>query len=176
MLRVAHRLMIGDVAMVGLSKEWRNEWSLAVLKCILYPDVTNHGSNVSDSEQFVSYTATEDGVTLVARKSVLIKFKEHWLNRNMTTSVMKNWKSSEGDVEYDEHDDLAKLGVLQISLSRFGLDRYGIVHAVSAPLHRQGIAVFYLSTYQTANVLVPSEDMSRVLEILQFPSTINQGS
>ncbi|KAI9105351.1 hypothetical protein DFS34DRAFT_599043 [Phlyctochytrium arcticum] len=90
-------------------------------------------SHSNKPSRFFSYTATEEGISVVADDSVLNHFPEHFLNMSTTPRPLK---------------------CIQIDLSEYGLDRYGIVYSMADPLSRSGINLLYMSTYMTANILV----------------------
>ena len=46
------------------------------------------------------------------------------------------------------------LRCIQVDLSTFGLDTYGLVYSMSNPLVDHGVNLLCLSTFRTANVLV----------------------
>lgn len=57
--------------------------------------------------------------------------------------------------------------VIQVNLAGSNLDRCGIVYSISHPLAAEAdINLLYLSTFTSANVLVPSDDLVRAEEIL----------
>ena len=59
------------------------------------------------------------------------------------------------------------LRCIQVDLTNFGLDRYGIVWSMAQPLVSYGINLLYLSTATAANVLVDEKTLEKTLEILE---------
>jgi len=149
-----------EIGMVGLSREWRAQWMALVVKLLMYPELAEAEIGETDDEdahvglgsrgvRFVSYTAMEDGVSLMANVGMLRRFDDHWV-----------YQSQES----------ASLRVIQLRLDRLGFDRYGIVHALSQQLVNAGIPLLYLSTFRTANVLVESHMVARAQAVLGFES------
>ncbi|RKP15334.1 hypothetical protein BJ684DRAFT_18325 [Piptocephalis cylindrospora] len=132
----------GDLAMAGLNLEFVELWGSVVVKVLLYPELL---PNSESPDRFVSYTATRDGVSIVADSQSLEVFNEDWLNRSL---------------------DAQPLRLIQFSLDGFDKDRHGIVHSVTKPLSVEGIPLLYLSTILTANVLVGIHDAPRALKVL----------
>jgi hypothetical protein len=85
-----------ELAMVGLSKEYRAYSVQAVIRALLYPELLPAGSE----SRFVSYTATEDGMSLLANTQVFTAFDAQWLH---------------------QRSNAASLRAVQISLLSFGL-------------------------------------------------------
>ncbi|KAK4056449.1 hypothetical protein OIO90_002592 [Microbotryomycetes sp. JL221] len=59
------------------------------------------------------------------------------------------------------------LKCLQLDLSKFGLDKHGIVDSVAGILANEGINVVYQSTFSSANVLVAKTDIRRARQALE---------
>ncbi|KAI9136620.1 hypothetical protein BKA69DRAFT_1128946 [Paraphysoderma sedebokerense] len=100
---------------------------------------------LSKRHRFISYTSTQEGVSLVADCTILSEFQEFMINMSSTPKDLK---------------------CIHVNLSSFGLDRYGIVYSMSDPLTSAEINLLYLSTFRTANVLVAEQDLERALQIL----------
>jgi len=113
--------------------------SHAVMKLLLFPE----------SHQFLSFTESEEGLSLVLDENAL------------ETVVML--------------DEVAKSVVqvcditwrpVQIVEGSLGYTSVGIVHALSEPLAKAGITIFNLSTYQTDFTLVPEERIYEAVNCL----------
>ncbi|KAI9014954.1 hypothetical protein BC832DRAFT_546898 [Gaertneriomyces semiglobifer] len=144
------------LGLVGLNREYIDTWIMTVVKIIFYTDLlratrptNDHRTANPDSaavcNRFFSYTATEDGISVVADDTVLSEFPEHYVNKSTTTEPLK---------------------CIQIDLSDYGLDKYGIVYSMADPLAKEDINLLYLSTYTTANVLVDAKNVPRAMQIL----------
>ncbi|KAI8905297.1 hypothetical protein DFJ77DRAFT_479580 [Powellomyces hirtus] len=154
------------VRLVGLNREFIDLWITTIIKIIFYehlirakhtrqhlPRPTSTASlhrapsvaTPTTSGRFFNYTATEDGISLVADESVLFEFPTHVLNESTPTRPLK---------------------CIQVDLTDYGLDRYGIVYSMADPLASNHINLLYLSTYVTANILVDAEDLKRAIMIL----------
>ncbi|KND00427.1 uncharacterized protein SPPG_04748 [Spizellomyces punctatus DAOM BR117] len=135
--------------LVGLNREYVDAWAIKLIRIIFYPDLIPHAENVEQSaggtERFFSYTATEEGISIVADDQVLAEFPEHFLNMSTTPKPLK---------------------CIQVDLTDYGLDRYGIVYSMADPLSSCGINLLYLSTYMTANILVNAKDLPKAIKIL----------
>lgn len=66
-------------------------------------------------------------------QEVLGYFEEHMLNMSLSQTPLR---------------------CIQVDLSTFGLDTYGLVYSMSNPLVESDINLLCLSTFRTANVLV----------------------
>ncbi|KAJ3341384.1 hypothetical protein HDU93_005020 [Gonapodya sp. JEL0774] len=128
--------------LVGLNRDYAEWWGVRLVKLIFYPE---HGT-AGGADRFFSYTATEDGVSVVAEEGVLEEFGEHMVHKP---------GGQHGAVR-----------CIQVDLEQFGLDRYGIVYSMAEPLTSAGVNLLYLSTYKTANVLVDESDLESAVGIL----------
>jgi hypothetical protein len=135
---IPHRLK-----MVGLNREYIESVRTILLKVIFFPDLLQNQAR-SDS-RFFSYTATSEGITIVTDEAVLEEFPEHTLNMSSVPILLK---------------------CIYIDISRFGLDKYGVLYSISNPLISNGINLLYLSTLKTANVLVQDCDLDKSFRIL----------
>ncbi|KAK9760677.1 hypothetical protein K7432_015062 [Basidiobolus ranarum] len=136
--------------LVGLVKEYRDSWAMKLIRILLYPELDEDLR--SAKSRFVSFTATEDGTSLIVEESILAQFEHYMINMSLTRRPMR---------------------LIQIDLSIFGgvCDRYGIVHSMSSPLSDAGINLIYLSTTQCANVLVEEDHLSTAQCILEALGT-----
>ncbi|CAG8444488.1 6247_t:CDS:2 [Ambispora leptoticha] len=141
-----HRLRL-----VGLNREFMESMSIILMKILFFPELLEKPGDSNDESasvqsRFLSYTATADGISLVTDESVLDEFPEYMLNMSSVAIPLR---------------------CIQMDLSRTGsLDKYGIVYSISNPLISSDINLLYLSTYKTANVLVPDSDLEKSLRIL----------
>lgn len=123
--------------LAGLDRGYVDEWVMSIIKVIFYEDLTPNKKAVRNrsptSGRFFNYTATEEGISLVADETVLAEFPEHYLNMSVSLKPLK---------------------CIQVDLTDYGLDRYGIVYSMADPLATNEINLLYLSTYMTANILV----------------------
>ncbi|KAJ3197535.1 GATS protein-like 3 [Irineochytrium annulatum] len=157
------RLLEGpSLRLVGLNRDYMDQWMMHVMKVLFYStpqpkrrsregdlgdddDGDEGGSKDVPKNRFFSYTITEEGISLVADSTILDGLEEHFL-----------FGSTEP----------AGLRCIQVDLTEFGLDRYGIVWSMSQPLVASGVNLLYLSTASAANILVDEEDLARTLRIL----------
>jgi hypothetical protein len=121
--------------------------------------------------RFFSYTATEDGISIVADEETLNHFPQDMLDVRFSVvfpsiplkcyykKKTKNKKKTSDEkkppfpgLQMGVND--RPLRLIQVDLAQFGLDRYGIVYSMSDPLATENINLLYLSTYKTANILV----------------------
>ncbi|KAJ3158855.1 hypothetical protein HDU86_002543 [Geranomyces michiganensis] len=163
------------VRLVGLNREYVDQWILTVMRVILFEDTirrrgAGRGGGGNDNGggggeaglrsagftssppranpsqgRFFNYTADEEGISLVADADVLAQFPEHCINSSLSRRPLK---------------------CIQVDLSEYGLDRYGIVCSMADPLAAAGIDLLFLSTFTTANVLVDEEDLPKAIGIL----------
>ncbi|RUS23771.1 hypothetical protein BC938DRAFT_474648 [Jimgerdemannia flammicorona] len=138
-----------DLRLVGLNRDYIETWSISLIQALFYPE-TPHSCSDSLSLQrptaarFISFTQFEEGVSLICDAALLRGFPEHVINTFVQPLSIK---------------------CIQMDLTRYGLDKYGVVYTVSDPLVTRGINLLYLSTYRTANVLIKSEDLQQSLSI-----------
>jgi hypothetical protein len=132
--------------MVGLNREYIESVRTILLKVIFYPDLLQNQERLDPAtSRFFSYTATAEGITIVTDETVLKEFPEHTLNMSSVPILLRR---------------------IYIDISRFGLDKYGVLYSISNPLISNGINLLYLSTIKTANVLVQHCDLDRSFRIL----------
>lgn len=89
----------------------------------------------------MSYTATSEGISVLADKHILDLFEEE--------SIFQD-------------EDSVPMRVIQVNLGGSNLDRCGIVRSISHPLAGEHINLWYLSTYKTANIIVSTTYISLV--------------
>ncbi|RKP04698.1 hypothetical protein THASP1DRAFT_33502 [Thamnocephalis sphaerospora] len=130
------------LSMVGLNRDHKDAWAMQVLQLLFYPELSKH---TRSGRRFVSYTVTGDGVSLVTDSEVLAEFDEHLINCSQTPTTLR---------------------LVQVQLASLGYDRYGIVYSMSETLRSHGINLLYLSTHDTANIIVNDVDLSRTCETL----------
>ncbi|KAG0300103.1 GATS protein-like 3, partial [Linnemannia gamsii] len=130
--RSCPRSVIDDKLMLaGLTPEYQAEWAVTLIKVLFYPDQLPGFSSDSKS-RFISFTTTDEGTSLIADQEVLGHFEDHMLNMSSSETMLR---------------------CIQVDLSTFGLDTYGLVYSMSNPLVDHGINFLCLSTFRTANVL-----------------------
>ncbi|GAA5800317.1 hypothetical protein EDC94DRAFT_607095 [Helicostylum pulchrum] len=134
-----------ELQCVGLNPHFRSDWAMTVLKILSYPELISTDYRHDDT-RFLSYTASSDGISLLANQAILDLFEPDAVFRD------------EGSQTYR---------VIQVNLAGSNLDRCGIVYSISHPLAAEAdINLLYLSTFTSANVMVPSDDLVRAEEIL----------
>ncbi|KAG0346894.1 hypothetical protein BG004_000585 [Podila humilis] len=77
---------------------------------------------------------------------VLGYFEEHMLNMSSSQTALR---------------------CIQVDLSTFGLDTYGLVHSMSNLLVESDVNLLCLSTFRTANILVQDADLEEAMRILK---------
>lgn len=103
----------------------KTNWSTHFFNAMIYR---------ADQTRFFSYTATNEGVSLIADQHILNLFEE--------------------DALFQEQDTVP-LRVIQVNLAGTNLDCCGIVRSISHPLANEAhINLLYLSTFKTANIIV----------------------
>ncbi|KAF9585594.1 GATS protein-like 3 [Lunasporangiospora selenospora] len=141
------RSVIDDKLMLaGLAPEYQADWAVTLLKVLFYPEQLAGFSSDSES-RFISFTVTDEGTSLIADQEVLAQFEEHMLNMSSAETMLR---------------------CIQVDLSTFGLDTYGLVYSMSNPLVDHGVNLLCLSTIRTANVLVHDSDLENSLKILSL--------
>ncbi|KAL7746435.1 hypothetical protein RI367_008188 [Sorochytrium milnesiophthora] len=146
--------------LVGLSRDYFTTWGLPVMQLLFFSQqltpaaaTTNGlGSETPSPQRFISYTRAEDGISLVADQAALMQLPEY--------SIQTDWTPQQ------------ELRVVQVDLSHFGLDRYGIVWSIADPLANAGINLLYLSTVRTANILVSEDDVGHTLRLIESSGKI----
>jgi hypothetical protein len=114
---------------------------------MLYPPETNH--------HFFSMCYVDQALTLVLNPLCLSYFPEDVFNYLESNPYDRFWRTLEiGDPSNE---------------TGLGFDEPGIVSRFTRPLAREGIQCFYLSTYKSDYVLVPSaaSTFGRVIELLK---------
>ncbi|KAF9905492.1 GATS protein-like 3 [Linnemannia zychae] len=145
--RSCPRSVIDEKLMLaGLAPEYQAEWAVTLIKVLFYPDQLP-GFNNDSKSRFISFTTTDEGTSLIADQEVLGHFAEHMLNMSSSETMLR---------------------CIQVDLSTFGLDTYGLVYSMSNPLVDHGINLLCLSTFRTANVLVQDSDLEKSLKILSL--------
>ncbi|KAK3836632.1 MAG: hypothetical protein JOS17DRAFT_488006 [Linnemannia elongata] len=145
--RSCPRSVIDDKLMLaGLAPEYQAEWAVTLIKVLFYPDQLPGFSSDSKS-RFISFTTTDEGTSLIADREVLGHFEDHMLNMSSSETMLR---------------------CIQVDLSTFGLDTYGLVYSMSNPLVDHGVNLLCLSTFRTANVLVQDSDLEKSLKILSL--------
>ncbi|KAI8810094.1 hypothetical protein BJ742DRAFT_770525 [Cladochytrium replicatum] len=130
--------------LIGLDWSTPDSWSLELLKIMFYPETPG-------KRRFFSYTATNEGISLIVEESVINQF--------------------DPNVVYQDQQSPVQLRCIQVDLTQLGLDRYGIVYSMSKRLVKIGINLLYLSTYMTANVLISTVDLEKILHELNLRNT-----
>ncbi|KAF9280291.1 GATS protein-like 3 [Mortierella alpina] len=144
--RSCPRSVIDDKLMLaGLSPDYQEQWAVTLLKVLFYPEKLPGFS--SARSRFISFTITDEGTSLIADQEVLSHFEEHMLNMSSSETMLR---------------------CIQVDLSTFGLDTYGLVYSMSNPLVDHGVNLLCLSTFRTANVLVNDSDLEMSLKILSM--------
>ncbi|KAI8098325.1 uncharacterized protein B0P05DRAFT_567682 [Gilbertella persicaria] len=134
-----------ELQCVGLNPHYHSDWSITILKILSYPELIATENNSNDT-RFFSYTATSDGISLIANQTILSLFDQDAIFQDEETQTFR---------------------VIQVNLAGSNLDRCGIVWSISHPLATEAsINLLYLSTFKSANVLVASDDLSKAEEIL----------
>ncbi|KAF9907237.1 hypothetical protein BX616_000498 [Lobosporangium transversale] len=103
--------------------------------------------NSAPKSRFISFTTTDEGASLIAGQEVLSQFEDHMLNKSSSETMLR---------------------CIQVDLSRFGLDTFGLVYSMSNPLVDQDVNLLCMSTSRTANVLVYDSDLQKSLRILSM--------
>lgn len=134
-----------ELQCVGLNPHYRSEWAMTVLKILSYPELISSEYRRDDT-RFFSYTASSDGISLLANQNILSLFEPDAIFQDEESQTYR---------------------VIQVNLAGSNLDRCGIVYSISHPLAAEAnINLLYLSTFKSANVLVSSEDLERAEQYL----------
>ncbi|KAG0342205.1 GATS protein-like 3 [Podila horticola] len=145
--RSCPRSVIDDkLILTGLSLDYQAQWAVTLLKVLFYPEELP-GYSSEKRSRFMSFTTTDEGTSLIADQEVLGYFEEHMLNMSLSQTPLR---------------------CIQVDLSTFGLDTYGLVYSMSNPLVENDINMLCLSTFRTANVLVQDADLEKALQILSL--------
>ncbi|CDS13785.1 hypothetical protein LRAMOSA05959 [Lichtheimia ramosa] len=137
-------VLTNELRCAGLNPHYRSTWAMTLLKILSFPDMIENYS--AEQSRFVSYTATSEGISVLADKHILDLFEEE--------SIFQD-------------EDSVPMRVIQVNLGGSNLDRCGIVRSISHPLAGEHINLWYLSTYKTANIIVSADDIERAEEILR---------
>ncbi|KAF9356790.1 GATS protein-like 3 [Mortierella sp. AD094] len=141
------RSVIDDrLILAGLAPDYQAEWAVTLIKVLFYPEQLSGFSSDAKS-RFISFTTTDEGTSLIADQEVLGNFEEHMLHRSSSETMLR---------------------CIQVDLSTFGLDTYGLVYSMSNPLVDHDVNLLCLSTFRTANVLVLDSDLEKSLKILSM--------
>ncbi|KAF9109150.1 GATS protein-like 3 [Mortierella sp. AM989] len=141
------RSVIDDkLILAGLAPDYQAEWAVTLIKVLFYPEQLPEFSSDTKS-RFISFTTTDEGTSLIADQEVLGHFEEHMLHRSSSETMLR---------------------CIQVDLSTFGLDTYGLVYSMSNPLVDHDVNLLCLSTLRTANVLVHDSDLEKSLKILSM--------
>ncbi|KAF9378287.1 GATS protein-like 3 [Podila verticillata] len=145
--RSCPRSIIDDkLILTGLSLDYQAQWAVTLLKVLFYPEELP-GYSSEKRSRFMSFTTTDEGTSLIADQEVLGYFEEHMLNMSLSQTPLR---------------------CIQVDLSTFGLDTYGLVYSMSNPLVESDINLLCLSTFRTANVLVQDADLEKAMQILSL--------
>ncbi|KAI9258009.1 hypothetical protein BDA99DRAFT_514989 [Phascolomyces articulosus] len=135
-----------ELQCAGLNPHYRSSWATTMLKVMSFPELLSDGT-VGNEARFFSYTATSDGISLLADQYILDLFEEEALFQD---------------------EDAVPLRVIQVNLAGTNLDRCGIVRSISHPLATEAhINLLYLSTFKSANIIVSADDIERADELLK---------
>ncbi|KAI8375330.1 hypothetical protein EDC96DRAFT_323686 [Choanephora cucurbitarum] len=138
-------VLTDELRCVGLNPHYRSDWSMTILKILSYPELIS-ASSKSEETRFFSYTATSDGISLIANQAILNLFNQDAIFQDEESQTYR---------------------VIQVNLAGSNLDRCGIVWSISHPLATEAsINLLYLSTFMSANILVSSDDLGRAEKIL----------
>ncbi|KAF8935289.1 GATS protein-like 3 [Podila verticillata] len=145
--RSCPRSVIDDkLILTGLSLDYQAQWAVTLLKVLFYPEELP-GYSSDKRSRFMSFTTTDEGTSLIADQEVLGYFEEHMLNMSLSQTPLR---------------------CIQVDLSTFGLDTYGLVYSMSNPFVESDINLLCLSTFRTANVLVQDADLEKAMKILSL--------
>ncbi|KAF7729268.1 GATS protein-like 3 [Apophysomyces ossiformis] len=134
-----------EMRCVGLNPHYRSAWAMTLLKVLAYPELVIDNYS-TENTRFFSYTASSEGISLITDNRFLAEFEQ--------------------DVIFQEEDS-ASLRVIQVNLAGSNLDRCGIVRSISHPLVTEAhINLLYLSTFKSANILVPAADLEKAREVM----------
>ncbi|KAL0089603.1 hypothetical protein J3Q64DRAFT_1729410 [Phycomyces blakesleeanus] len=135
-----------ELRCVGLNPHYRSQYINTVLKIICYPEMILKNYN-NEETRFFSYTASSDGISLVADRRILELFSD--------------------DQIFQDEDTGSSFRVIQVNLAGSNLDRCGIVRSISHPLVTEAqINLLYLSTFKSANILVSADELEKAEKIL----------
>ena len=141
-----------ELRCAGLNPHYRSSWATTMLKIMSFPELLlsqvdeDNSESISTATRFFSYTATSDGISLLADQHILDLFEEEALFQD---------------------EDTVPLRVIQVNLAGTNLDRCGIVRSISHPLAADDINLLYLSTFKSANIIVSAYDIQRADGLLR---------
>ncbi|KAG2224759.1 hypothetical protein INT45_005283 [Circinella minor] len=135
-----------ELRCAGLNPHNRSSWATTMLKIMSFPELLSSPISTATATRFFSYTATSDGISLLADKHILNLFEEETLFQD---------------------EDTVPLRVIQVNLAGTNLDRCGIVRSISHPLATDDINLLYLSTFKSANIIVSADDIERADGLLR---------
>ncbi|KAJ1566435.1 hypothetical protein HK405_009828, partial [Cladochytrium tenue] len=161
----------GGLRLVGLSLDAVAEWEHPLIKLLFYSGGHGVAGGIGggarrrcwDNEvttvatarrELVSFTRSEEGATLVADEELLAGLP---LETQLTAGVLGGGARQ-------------RLRCVQVDLSGYGLDRYGIVWGMAQPLVERGVDLLYLSSANASHVLVAEDDLPLALETLGIGS------
>ncbi|KAJ3180294.1 hypothetical protein HDU87_002173 [Geranomyces variabilis] len=170
------------VRLVGLNREYVDQWILTVMRVILFDDtIRRHGAGrgggggggggrTGSSAHLPSSTSSSQANApppLPPPPPPQGRFFNYTADEEGISLVA----DAEVLAQFPEHcinSSLSRrpLKCIQVDLADYGLDRYGIVCSMADPLAAAEIDLLYLSTYMTANVLVDEEDLPKAMGIL----------
>ncbi|KAJ3330728.1 GATS protein-like 3 [Blyttiomyces sp. JEL0837] len=143
-----------NLRLVGLNRDYIGGWAMELLRILFY--MNQPSETETQTGRFLSFTMTEEGTSLVADAKVLENITDHYL----LTST-----------------EPTSLRCIQVDLTQFGLDRYGIVWSMAQPLVAREINLLYISTATAANILVDEVDLEQTLLIMdQINSAASTGN
>jgi len=121
---------------------------------------TNASLKASPKIPFFSITRTNEGFSLITSQEAVSAL---FVKENA------DQEQNDGDVnKADESDpDPERLTCLQIDLSKYGLDKVGLVDRFSHILESNDINHMYSATYKTANILVDKMHAPRAISLLR---------
>ncbi|KAG0031505.1 hypothetical protein BGZ82_006952 [Podila clonocystis] len=107
--RSCPRSVIDDkLILTGLSLDYQAQWAVTLLKVLFYPEELP-GYSGEKRSRFMSFTTTDEGTSLIVDQEVLGYFEEHMLNMSLSQTALR---------------------CIQVDLSTFGLDTYGLVYSM----------------------------------------------
>ncbi|KAI8643020.1 hypothetical protein BD408DRAFT_343025 [Parasitella parasitica] len=145
-----NRLSIESDASLALEEEFEKSVLIDELQCVgLNPHCRSDWAmivlKILSYPELISPDGS-DGISLIANQNILDLFEPDAIFQDEESQTYR---------------------VIQVSLAGSHLDRCGIVWSISHPLAAEAhINLLYLSTFKSANVLVPSEDLREAEAIL----------
>ncbi|KAF9366261.1 hypothetical protein BGX34_004712 [Mortierella sp. NVP85] len=141
------RSVIDDkLVLAGLAPDNQAEWAVTLLKVLFYPEQLS-GFSWQLSKRWIlnDLLILPIAVLHTQDEEVLSHFEEHVLNQSPSETMLR---------------------CIQVDLSTFGQDTYGLVYSMSNPLVDHDVNLLCLSTLRTANVLVHDSDLEKSLKVL----------